>query len=154
MEGVSDSGGAGGMEPVHPDELRISDVERAAVQERLRRAVGDGQLDLHEFDTRVQSVWAARTRGELGRITRDLPEPPPPPPPAPRHRVFSDTPGGTTMRVLTIILASVVAINVVVWTLVVVTNGEFVYPWPLWVIGPPGAVLATLYAAGIGRPRS
>jgi hypothetical protein len=153
MDGVSDSGGAGGLEPVHPDELRISDVERTAVQERLRRAVGDGQLDLHEFDTRVQSVWAARTRGELGRVTRDLPEPPPPPPPAPRHRVFSDTPGGTTMRVLTIILASAVAINVVVWLLVSITNVEFVYPWPLWVAGPPGAVLATLYAAGIGRPR-
>jgi hypothetical protein len=154
MDGVSDRSGAGELEPVHPDELRISDVERAAVQERLRRAVGDGQLDLHEFDARVQSVWAARTRGELGRITRDLPEPPPPPPPAPRHRMFSDTAGGTTMRVLTIIWASVVAINVVVWTLVSVTNVEFVYPWPLWVAGPPGAVLAVLYAAGIGRPRT
>jgi hypothetical protein len=68
--------------------------------------------------------------------------------------VFSDTASGTTLRVLTIILASIVAINVVVWTLVSVTTGEFVYPWPLWVAGPPGAVLATLYAAGIGRPRN
>ena len=153
MDGVSDAGGPGGVEPVHPDELRISDVERTAVQERLRRAVGAGQLELHEFDTRVQSVWAARTRGELRRITRDLPEPPPPPPPAPRHRVFSDSAGGTTLRVLTIILASAVAINVVVWVLVSLTEGEFVYPWPLWVAGPPGAVLATLYAAGIGRPQ-
>jgi hypothetical protein len=143
----------GEVEPVHPDELRISDVERTAVQERLRRAVGDGQLELHEFDARVQSVWAARTRGELGRITRDLPEPPPPPPPAPRFRVFSDTEGGTAMRVLAIILASIFAVNVAVWTLVVVTTGDLVYPWPLWVVGPPGAVLATLYAAGIGRPR-
>ncbi len=57
------------------------------------------------------------------------------------------------MRVLTIILASAVAINVVVWVLVSLTGGEFVYPWPVWVAGPPGAVLATLYAAGIGRPR-
>jgi hypothetical protein len=140
-------------EPVHPDELRISDVERAAVQERLRRAVGDGQLDLHEFDVRVQSVWAANTRGDLRVITRDLPEPPPPTPPAPKHPVFSDDAAGTTLRVLTIVLASVVAINVVVWLLVSVTTGEFIYPWPLWVAGPPGAVLAVLYAAGIGRPR-
>ncbi|TFV73036.1 DUF1707 domain-containing protein [Blastococcus sp. CT_GayMR19] len=42
---------------------RVSDAERAVVQERLRRAVGDGQLDLHEFDVRVQSAWSARTRG-------------------------------------------------------------------------------------------
>ncbi|HEX2072712.1 MAG TPA: DUF1707 domain-containing protein [Geodermatophilus sp.] len=138
-------------DPVHPDELRISDAERAAVQERLRRAVGDGQLDLHEFDTRVQSVWAARTRGELARTTRDLPEPPPPPPP--HGRVFSSTAGGTTMRILTIVWASVVAVNLVVWTLVSVTTGEFVYPWWIWVAGPSGAVLAVLYGAGIGRPR-
>jgi hypothetical protein len=57
------------------------------------------------------------------------------------------------MRVLTIILASAVAINVVIWMLVSITNVEFVYPWPLWVAGPPGAVLATLYAAGSGPPR-
>ncbi len=137
-------------DPVHPDELRISDAERATVQERLRRAVGDGQLDLHEFDARVQSVWVARTRGELARITRDLPEPPPPPPP--HGRVFSSTAGGTTMRVLTIVWASVVAINLVVWGLVSVTAGEFVYPWWLWVAAPSGAVLAVLYGAGIGRP--
>lgn len=146
-------GGVSDVEPAHPDELRVSDDDRAAVQERLRRAVGDGRLDLHEFDARVQTVWSARTRGELGRVVRDLPEPPPPPPPAPRRRVFSDDAGGTTLRVLTIVLASVVAINVVVWLLVSVTTGDVVHPWPLWVAGPPGAVLATLYAAGIGRPR-
>jgi Domain of unknown function (DUF1707) len=39
-------------DPVHPDDLRVSDAERAVVLERLRRAVGDGQLDLHEFDVR------------------------------------------------------------------------------------------------------
>ena len=65
---------SGVSEPVRPDELRVSDAERAQVQERLRRAVGDGQLDLREFDVRVQSVWAARTRGEMARFTADLPE--------------------------------------------------------------------------------
>jgi hypothetical protein len=138
-------------EPVRPDELRVSDAERASAQERLRRAVGDGQLDLHEFDVRVQSVWAARTRGELVRVTADLPEPPPPP--APR-RVFSRDDAGTAMRVLTIIWACVVAINVVVWGTVSLATGEFLHPWWLYVAGPPGAVLAVLYAFGIGRPHS
>jgi hypothetical protein len=141
-------------EPVRPDELRVSDVERTAVQERLRRAVGDGQLDLHEFDLRVQSIWAAKTRGDLVRITADLPEPPPPaPPPAPR-RVFSDDDAGTAMRVLTIIWACIVAVNFVVWATVSLATGEFLHPWFLYVAGPPGAVLGVLYAAGIGRPRS
>jgi hypothetical protein len=139
-------------EPVRTQELRVSDVERTAVQEHLRRAVGHGQLDLHEFDQRVQAVWAARTRGELERVTLDLPEPPPPPPPAPRHRVFSDTPGGTTMRVLTTIWASAVAVNVVVWLLVSVLSDGPVHPWFIW-MAPSGAVLGVLYATGIGRPR-
>lgn len=137
--------------PVRPDELRVSDPERAAVQERLRRAVADGQLDLQEFDVRVQSAWAARTRGELTRVIRDLPEPPPPPPPP--GLLFTDTPGGVTMRVLALVWASVVAVNLAVWTLVWVTTGQVVHPWWIWVAGPPGAVLAVLYAAGIGRPR-
>ncbi|MGK5112544.1 DUF1707 SHOCT-like domain-containing protein [Geodermatophilus sp. CPCC 205506] len=140
-------------DPVRPDEMRVSDPERAEVQEKLRRAVAAGQLDLHEFDARVQSVWSSRTRGELDRVTRDLPEPPaPPPPPPPLGRRFSNDASGTAMRVLTIVWASVVAINLVVWTLVSVTTGTFVHPWWVWVAGPPGAVLAVLYAVGIGRP--
>jgi hypothetical protein len=139
-------------DPVRPDQLRVSDAERAVVQERLRRAVGDGQLDLHEFDTRVQAAWAARTRGELVRVTADLPEPPPMPPPPPRRTVFSDTDGGTAMRILTIIWACVVAVNLVIWGTVSLATGQFVHPWWLYVAGPPGAVLVVLYAAGIGRP--
>jgi hypothetical protein len=139
-------------DPVRPVDLRVSDAERAVVQERLRRAVGDGQLDLHEFDTRVQSVWAAKTRGELVRVTADLPEPPPPaPPPAPRQ-VFSRDAGGTAMRVLTIIWACAVAVNFVVWGTVSLATGDFIHPWWLYVAGPPGAVLGVLYASGIGRP--
>ncbi|HYO36475.1 MAG TPA: DUF1707 domain-containing protein, partial [Geodermatophilus sp.] len=130
-------------EPVRADEMRVSDVERRAVQDRLNRAVGAGQLDLHEFDERVTAVWGARTRGELARVTRDLPEPPPPPPPAPRHRVFADTPGGTAMRVLTTVWLSVVAVNLVVWTLVSLGNGDAAYPWFIW-FAPSGAVLAVL----------
>jgi len=136
---------------IRSDDLRVSDVERAAVQERLRRAVADGQLDLREFDERVARTWAGRTRGDLAAVTRDLPEPPPPPRPAPRHRVFSDTAGGTTMRVLTTVWVSVAVVNVVVWLLVSLGNGEVVYPWPIWLI-PSGAALAVLYATGIGRP--
>jgi hypothetical protein len=141
-------------EPVRPDDYRVSDVERAAVQERLREAVGAGQLDLHEFDQRVTTAWAARTRGELRRVTADLPEvppTPPAPPPAPRRQIFSDDAGGTTLKVLSIIWACAFSINVVVWFLVSVTGG-LTHPWFIWML-PSGAVLATLYAIGIGRPR-
>ncbi|WNV75792.1 DUF1707 domain-containing protein [Geodermatophilus sp. DSM 44513] len=140
------------IEPVHPDQLRVSDPERAAVQERLRRAVGAGQLDLHEFDTRVQAVWAARTRGDLARVTRDLPEPPPAaPPPPPLDRWFSDDDAGTAMRVLAVVWASIAAVNLLVWGLVSVTNDD-VYPWWIW-LSVPGGALLVLYVVGIGRPR-
>ena len=140
-------------ESVHPDQLRVSDVERAAVQERLRRAVGDGQLDLHEFDTRVQTAWSARTRGELVRVTADLPEPPPPPAPPAKRKVFSDTDAGTAMRVLTIIAACAVAVNLAIWATVYLATGQVLHPWWLYVAAPPGAILGVLYAAGIGRPQ-
>ena len=142
-------------ETVRPEDYRVSDAERAAVQERLRTAVGAGQLDLLEFDERARILWAARTRGELQRVTADLPAlppPPPPAPPAPRRRIFSDDAGGITLRVLSTIWVCALSINVVVWTLVALSSGEFTYFWPAWML-PSGAVLATLYAIGIGRPR-
>jgi hypothetical protein len=137
-------------EPTRPEELRVSDVERTRVQDRLRRAHDVGELDLYEFDERVKAVWAARTRGELARVTADLPEPAAPPA---RPGVFTTSPGGVTMRVLTIVWLGVVTLNLTIWGIVALTTGEAVYPWWLWVAGPPGAVLAVLYAAGIGRPR-
>ena len=64
----------GVTQPVRPDDLRISDAERTTVQEALHRAHDAGQPDLHEFDQRVQAVWASRTRGDLARVTADLPD--------------------------------------------------------------------------------
>jgi hypothetical protein len=87
-------------------------------------------------------------------VTADLPEPPPPPPPPARRTVFSHDDAGTAMRILTIIWACAVAVNLVVWATVSLATGEFIHPWWLYVAGPPGAVLGVLYAAGIGRPRT
>ncbi|MFC4944621.1 DUF1707 SHOCT-like domain-containing protein [Pseudonocardia sp. GCM10023141] len=140
-------------EPVRPQDMRISDVERSTVQEHLRRAHDVGQLDLSEFDERVQAVWSAKTRGDLERATADLPVVAAAPAPAPggSRQAFSDTGGGTAMRVLTIIWGSLVAVNLLVWLLVMVTAGEWIYPWPVWLI-VPGAALGVLYGAGVGRP--
>lgn len=136
-------------EPVRPEDLRISDVDRERVQDQLRHAQAAGQLDIPEFDERTKGVWAARTRGELARVTADLPELPPPAPTV-QKAVFSDTGGGTAMRVLTIIWASLLTVNVVVWGILALT-GIVVYPWFVWVL-VPGAVLGVLYGFGVGRP--
>ena len=42
-------------EPVRPADLRVSDAERSSVQAWLQRAHDAGQLDLQEFDDRVQA---------------------------------------------------------------------------------------------------
>jgi Domain of unknown function (DUF1707) len=141
-------------EPVRPEDMRVSDADRNLIQDRLRHAHDAGQLDLHEFDERVRTVWASRTRGELERVVADLPLPPPSRPAPPRGAVFSRTAGGVAMQVLTIIWVALTVVNVTAWGIVTLTIGESIYPWWLWVAGPPGAVLAVLYAAGIGRPRT
>lgn len=137
-------------EPVRPEELRISDVDRARVQDQLRRAQEAGQLGLHEFDERAKAAWEARTRGELIHITGDLPALPEPTVPG-KQPVFSNTGGGTAMRVLTIIFASALVANVLVWGILALT-GVVVYPWFVWVL-VPGGVLAVLYGFGVGRPK-
>lgn len=140
-------------EPVRPEDMRASDADRDAVQHRLSRAHEVGQLDLGEFDDRVQVVWSARTRGELERVLADLPPPPPPPPALPRGAVFSRTAGGVAMQVLTIVWACIAVTALTIWGIVALAAGETGYPWWLWVAAPPGAVLAVLYACGVGRPR-
>ncbi len=129
--------------------MRISDADREALQERLRRAHGQGVLDLTEFDARVQAVWGAKTRGELARLAADLPAPTPP---KGRGAVFSTSAGGTAMRLLSIVFGSIAAVNLVIWGLLVLTTGEWIHPWWVWVAAPPAAVLLVLYFSGIGRP--
>ena len=60
-----------------PPEKRIGDRERREVDAQLRQAHDDGVLTLTEYDERVALCWAARTRGDLDALTRDLPDPAP-----------------------------------------------------------------------------
>jgi hypothetical protein len=55
-----------------------------------------------------------------------------------------------TLRVLWTIWLAAVSVNVVVWFLVSVTHGHLAYPWPLWVAGPYGALLAAVSVAVLG----
>jgi class 3 adenylate cyclase len=57
-----------------PD-IRVSDHDREAVIEVLRRASGEGRITLDEFSEMAGAVFAARTRSELDAVTRSLPVP-------------------------------------------------------------------------------
>jgi DUF1707 SHOCT-like domain len=56
-------------------EIRVGDRERRAVDDRLRVALDDGVLTLIEYEERAALCWAARTRGDLDALVRDLPPP-------------------------------------------------------------------------------
>jgi hypothetical protein len=54
-------------------DVRASDAERDAVVGRLNQAVGEGRLTMAEFSERLELAYAARTRGDLDPLLRDLP---------------------------------------------------------------------------------
>jgi hypothetical protein len=55
-----------------PD-IRASDQDREAVLQRVQQAFAEGRLDDVEFDERMRAALAARTRGDLDVLLRDLP---------------------------------------------------------------------------------
>lgn len=56
-----------------PEQVRASDAEREAAVERLRIASVEGRLTFEELAERTGAAYAAVTRGDLERITADLP---------------------------------------------------------------------------------
>jgi uncharacterized protein DUF1707/cell wall-active antibiotic response 4TMS protein YvqF len=55
------------------DHIRVSDREREQIVELLGQAAAEGRLTLDEYADRAGWAYAARTRGELARLTEDLP---------------------------------------------------------------------------------
>ncbi|MFY1703105.1 DUF1707 SHOCT-like domain-containing protein [Micromonospora sp. WMMA1923] len=67
------------MEPERYDDtdrLRVSDREREEVVQLLGQAAAEGRLTLDEYADRVGEAHASLTRGELTRVTRNLPDAP------------------------------------------------------------------------------
>ena len=110
---------------------RAGDADRNRTAELLREAHVAGFLTLEELDERVGTALAARTRGELDRLTSDLPpewragqEPPRPRPP--RQRPAFPPELAWLLPLVVIVTALLV--------LAVVTRGSFFFPWPLlWI---------------------
>jgi len=145
--------------------MRASDADRQQVIERLRAALDEGRLKMDEYLERMALASEAVTYGDLAPLYADLPEAAPPArrepapprqapvPPAPaaaqagaaaRHG-FAGLPA--PLKILWTIWAAAVAVNLVVWGIVSVTIAELVYPWPLWVAGPWGAILLVVSIA-------
>ena len=55
--------------------IRLSDAEREAAAADLGEHYAQGRLTADEHAERLEQVWAAKTRGEIAPIFRDLPSP-------------------------------------------------------------------------------
>ncbi|WP_130328936.1 DUF1707 SHOCT-like domain-containing protein [Micromonospora kangleipakensis] len=159
------------------DGMRAADADRQEAAERLRVALEEGRIDLYEYDERLQRTYGAKTYGELGQVLADLPGPaplersglaprqpgpadvaapvPPAAAPAPASGpVPSGVRGNWLLEVWMPWLRVAVILNAI-WLLSAVGAGELIFYWPLWVLGPWGAVLLMRTAGGLagGEPR-
>jgi len=108
---------------VNDDHLRMSDAERDAAAAELAEHYAQGRLTTEEHADRLDRVWSARTRGELGPVFRDLPGRYGPPVPAglgtPRRATYL-SPGMAPFR--RGIPAPLIVVLVVLAMLTVVTH--------------------------------
>ena len=126
--------------------LRAADADRAAVATVLGQHMSAGRLTMDEYDERLARAYAAKTYGELDQITADLPSTDLAPRPAGSSAAPARAPVGahggwdadphSWRSWLTTSL-----IVLVIWAATSLATWEFLYFWPVWVIGPWGAVL-------------
>jgi Domain of unknown function (DUF1707) len=132
--------------------MRASDADRQEVVDRLRAALDEGRLKMDEYIDRMGLASEAVTYGELVPLYADLPEntsvarldpaPVPAAPSQPRPPAAAARHGlPTPLKVLWTIWGAIVAVNVVTWVLASATTAHLIYPWPVWVAGPSGAIL-------------
>jgi hypothetical protein len=145
--------------------IRASDRDRELTAAQLRRHATVGRITLAELDERLAGAYAAKTMGDLRKLTGDLP-------------LLADEPAAAAARTLPATreqrrsgraprrgrqysvdraawggYLSVSLMSLVIWLAVGVGAGSW-YPWWLWVAGPLGAVmLGREVRTRIGAPR-
>jgi hypothetical protein len=146
--------------------MRVSDRDRQAAADRLRVAHDEGRLDFAEYDERLARAYQAVHFADLEPLFTDLPvsagivAQAPWPAPGPPVLLPRDMPAAaaalpTALKVLWIIWASVVAINLTVWLLVSLGSGiGTVYFWPMWLAVPGSVLLVTSGAIMAERAKS
>ncbi|MFB8274348.1 DUF1707 SHOCT-like domain-containing protein [Nocardia colli] len=116
---------------------RASNAEREKVVRLLARHMEDGRIDLAEYDQRTAQVYATTTTDDLQLVLSDLPKLPKVPAGKADSRsripIWQKIEGTSWLGVSVLVLF--------IWGAISLSVGEFTYPWPIWVIGPWGAVL-------------
>jgi hypothetical protein len=145
--------------------LRAADSDREAVAGVLGRALSEGRLTVDEYEDRLTRAYAARTYGDLDGLTTDLPvtgassrpaagsaawPPPRPMTPTPSTPSTPSTapghpgpygPWARGGRAVWASWLSTALIVTVIWLATSIGSHDVQSFWPIWVIGPWGAVL-------------
>lgn len=130
--------------------MRASDAERDRVAALLQEHCAQGRLTMEEFNGRLESVYAAKTMGDLDSLTVDLPEEdlyqlPVPAgqqaasPPRTRESIEVALPGGLWPW-LWGAWATVSALSLALWLLLSAVLPGDMYAWWIWVAGPWGVL--------------
>jgi hypothetical protein len=149
--------------------LRAADADRTAVADLLGEHMAAGRLTVVEYEERLARAYAARTFGELAELTTDLPPlapartTPVAPVPAPAHGPvgwghcatggggWASWGGGRAAAWTSWLSTAVIVVGI--WLITSLASGEWLYPWPIWVVGPWGVVLlARTLTEGRGDP--
>jgi hypothetical protein len=141
--------------------LRAADNDRAAVATVLGQHMAAGRLTVDEYDERLSRAYAARTYGELDQLTADLPstrrQQPQPVAHAQPARGCGPVPGhwsaGGSVRDAWRSWLGTALIVLTIWAVSSIASTSFLYFWPIWVIGPWGAVLLARTLGGGGSDR-
>jgi hypothetical protein len=140
------------------EEMRAADADRHAVADKLRVALDEGRLDLHEYDERLQQAYAAKTYGDLDQLLTDLPNAAPVAVPSPTPAAPARRNDHVTAQWLAYVWSSwfpAVMITSTIWAVASLAAGELQYYWPIWVAGPWGVVLVWQTIGGLasGQPQ-
>lgn len=129
--------------------LRAADSDREAVARRLQHAVDEGRLTLLDYDERLQQAYAARTYGELDRVTADLP--------APRAVAgpVMDDPEAVRRRDRAAEWrgwAGTSVLLIAIWGFTSLVAGGAIFFWPMFPVGIWGVILLTQLVEGRSKP--
>jgi len=152
-------------------ELRAGDADREKVAERLRIALEEGRLNLHEYDERLRDAFSAKTYADLDKLLTDLPNVTPPsqqqlavPGEAPVPDRWQLGPDGryqgATRMWLVELWGSWLRANAICWAIwgvagIFDNDDSWHFPWPVWVSVPWGIVLLfhTIGGLSSGEPQ-
>jgi hypothetical protein len=127
--------------------LRAADADRVALATALGEHMSAGRLSVAEYDERVAHAYAARTFGELAELTSDLPALTSPPvdaaaparPPQTSPSCARASSGRSDQGWHAWLRTALIVMTI--WLITSLSAGGPIYFWPMWVIGPWGAVL-------------